>query len=106
MSHAHELEVMSLAGSEDGAVIGFQTLFREVNDRIRTLAPLFENGSLELICECELAACREPLLIQPDEYDAVRAFSNRFLVRPGHERAGERIVTIDERFVVVEKSGR
>ena len=105
MSHAHEIELLALPGSGEGAVIGYQTLCREVNERIRALAQPVEGG-MELICECDVAACREPIPIRPEEYDAVRASPARFLVRPGHERAGERIVAVTRRFVVVERGER
>jgi hypothetical protein len=82
-----------------------EVVFREVNERVSELEEHFESGRpLDLICECGDSACTERVQLYRDEYEAIRAEATRFLIVPGHDVPGaERIVSENDRFVVVEK---
>jgi hypothetical protein len=85
-----------------------QSLFRDVNERIRGLneefEPLVETG--EWFCECADPTCFERLEMTQEEYDAIRRHPDRFPVIPGHEVIGaERVTQIVSRhsnYLVVE----
>lgn len=57
---------------------------------------------MPLICECTDARCTRVITLSLDEYVAVRDGRRGFMLVPGHERAGERVVERNERFSVVE----
>ncbi len=79
-----------------------QTLFREVNERIQDLGN--PAGATEFLCECSDQVCIAPIELTFGEYERVRSDSTWFLVKPGHQIAEiERVVSEDERFLVVEK---
>jgi hypothetical protein len=82
-----------------------QLVFREVNDRIRELAERFEvEGPLEFICECSREECTEKVSLAADEYNGVRSSPTLFVIVPGHETLKvERVVDVNERFMLVEK---
>jgi hypothetical protein len=81
-----------------------EALFREVNERVASLAG---GGATEsgFVCECSDAACVERLHLARDEYHAVRQNPRGFILVPGHEGAFERVVERHETYVVVEKLG-
>ena len=85
-----------------------EAVFREVNERIETLAQTFDLDAepLDLICECGDASCVERIRMTRAEYEQVRSDAQQFAVFPGHEapdleevverRAGYDIVKKDE----------
>ena len=82
--------------------------FREINERMRSsLAGVIDPDEiLEFVCECGDGACREPVRLTLDEYDAVREDARRFAVLTGHEIPdAETVVACHERYTVVEKDG-
>ena len=89
-------------GTEEAADVRF--LFREVNERIRTLDDGFDatvpRG--EWVCECADSACVEQIEMSLSAYEEIRARPNLFPAIPGHERVGERVVERRPRYVVVE----
>jgi hypothetical protein len=86
-----------------------ESLFREVNERIREITaaqdvPLDERVLFQ--CECGRLDCHEQVEITLAEYESIRSYTHRFLVRPGHDiDAVESVVSRNERYVVVEKQG-
>jgi rubrerythrin len=83
-----------------------QVLRRVMNEQIRRVAESFGLGDvLDLVCECENGDCFAPLAVSADDYQAVRRFPTRFLVRPEHLSANERVVEEGARYLVVEKVG-
>jgi hypothetical protein len=83
-----------------------QALFRELNEEIRRIADSFGiDEDLELVCECEHGDCFARLPVSPDDYETVRRFPTRFLIKPEHVGADDRIVHETARYVVVEKIG-
>ena len=88
--------------SREARVAKNEVLFREVNERIRDLAP--EDGQTEFLCECGDAACVEPVTMSLSEYEFVRREAARFFVLPGHEVPDvEDVVERRERFTIVAK---
>jgi hypothetical protein len=79
-------------------------LFREMNEEIRLLAASYAVADdLDLVCECATDDCFAPISVPTGEYEAVRAFPTRFLVKREHVGADERILEHGEHYVVVEK---
>jgi hypothetical protein len=64
-----------------------EAVFREVNERIKSLAETFElkTQPLDLICECGDGGCVERLVITRSEYEELRSDAHQFAVHPGHE---------------------
>jgi hypothetical protein len=88
-----------------------QTLYREVNERVKELNEAFD-ALLPLgdwICECANAECFEPIQMSHEEYEAVRAGGGAwFFVKPGDAHVltdVEDVVERHERYWVVEKIG-
>jgi hypothetical protein len=93
---------MGRSAEEDARV---ENVFRDANEQIqRRVAELSLTESLYL-CECADQQCREVLRLAADEYAAVRARSERFVVLPGHASEHETVVERTDRFEVVEKGG-
>jgi hypothetical protein len=85
-----------------------EALLREVNEQIETVNTNLaaDDPTMELLCECDADDCHEPLNITRAEYESVRAVPTHFVVLPGHEDRGvERVISTNERFLVVEKTG-
>ena len=81
-----------------------ETLFREVNKRIKEIAERFSSSSNEFLCECGNDDCIELVVLSGDEYEAAHADGRHFVVAPGHELPQtESVVAEHQRFVVVEK---
>jgi hypothetical protein len=66
-----------------------------------------DTGSAErgmYFCECADNRCREQVSLAPEEYEAVRADSRRFVIAPGHVYPeAERVVEEHGDYAVVEK---
>lgn len=83
-----------------------EALFREVNERIESLA---EPGTAtdELVvftCECANLACVERIQASLDDYELVRSRPTWFLVAPRHlDLEVEEVVAERELFWIVEK---
>ena len=88
-----------------------ESLFREVNERVKELNTTFDALArhAEWICECGNTDCLEPVQMTHEEYESVRARgTDCFLVKPGDAHVVpevERIVERHERYWVVQKLG-
>ena len=88
-----------------------ESLFREVNERIRELNSAFDStdaGELaDFVCECSLEGCRDYVQLELPEYESVRTVETRFIVSPGHVWTPDVEHTVEqhERYWVVEKTG-
>ncbi|MGH3102498.1 MAG: hypothetical protein ACRDN6_00145 [Gaiellaceae bacterium] len=83
-----------------------ESLFREVNDRIKAIDAALGSEEGRFVCECRRIDCADTIEIRLDDYVAVRAHGDRFAVVTGHEDPGiERVVESHARFTVVEKLG-
>jgi hypothetical protein len=108
MSSDEALEVDPLTAER---IARNQSTFRDANQRIHdaALQRAFAEEAFPVICECADPSCREILMVQPDEYEEVRANARRFVTVPGHhvEAPGvSRVVGEREGYVLVEKTGR
>ena len=96
-------------GAETDSVV-HQALRREVNERIRKLGVGFEDSppdAIVVVCECAYGDCTGRVRIAIADYEAVRRFPTRFLVKAGHEVSEfERVVAECNACPVVEKVGR
>lgn len=85
-----------------------QTLFREINERLRDLnaTSLADRG--EWICECANDACAERIAMSVEEYETIRDSGARFFVAPGEIHVWPDIERVAERrmgYWIVEKNG-
>jgi hypothetical protein len=92
------------AGAGPVAAPARQSLFREVNDRVRSAAGDAAPASTwEFYCECA-GLCGETVALPLAEYDRVRRKRRRRLVLAGHEDASaERVVSRESGWLVVER---
>ena len=83
-----------------------ENLFREVNERIAEAAKrTLVLPDAEFLCECGRQDCLERIVVPLDEYEAIRAHPDRFLLVLGHEQLEvERVIGRGD-YVVVEKVG-
>jgi hypothetical protein len=85
-----------------------ESIFRELNDHLEAASAAEVGDRLGFVCECADIACAEMLTVPLEEYERVRADSQRFIVAPGDAHvnpAVERIVARHDGFWVVEKIG-
>jgi hypothetical protein len=83
-----------------------ETLFREVNERVKDINESFRSriDQAEFVCECGDDSCTERVRMTLSEYDELRSESTHFVVRPGHEIPNvESVVLRREGYIVVEK---
>jgi hypothetical protein len=87
-----------------------QALRREINEQISRVTGAFgvaESEAMDVMCECVQTDCTGRIVLTVAEYEAVRGFPTRFLVKTGHDvSATERVVAEWDGYAVVEKSGR
>jgi hypothetical protein len=81
--------------------------FRKINEGIaRGQWPGEESTEVSFRCECAQLGCNRLLTMTPNDYEAVRSHSRRFVVVPGHELAElETIVDTRDGYIIVEKHG-
>jgi hypothetical protein len=89
-----------------------EALFRNLNERLKELDDRLDTSVIgapagdreEFFCECGQLDCMARFEMTREQYEAVRAHSERFMVLEGHvDPTIERVVETHERFVVVEK---
>jgi hypothetical protein len=83
-----------------------EALFREVNERVDSLARGFgiDDDRLELLCECGDPSCVDRIAMPAGEYAQLRADSRTFAVVPGHDIPDvERVVERHDGYDVVMK---
>ncbi len=86
----------------------YQSLFREVNEKLKKINEAFEVviGTHAITCECADLECIAPLQITGEEYAVVRANPRRFVVLRDHVHPeAENVVEEEDGYVVVEKFG-
>jgi len=83
-----------------------ESIFRDVNERIEEFSGESDAPELEFVCECADLSCSARLILPLREYEAVRAYPDRFLLVAGHQRSeAERMVEDHGAYLVVEKTG-
>jgi hypothetical protein len=83
-----------------------EAVFREVNERIESLAESFDLGSqpLDLICECGDVSCVQRIHMTHAEFEELRSDPHLFAISPGHDIPDvESIVARRGGYDVVEK---
>jgi hypothetical protein len=81
-----------------------QIIFRDVNERLRTIADALPDGMADYLCECSDVHCTDKIGLRLSEYEAVRAQRDCFFIEPGHERPEvEEVVDQNERYAIVRK---
>jgi hypothetical protein len=84
-----------------------ETLFRQVNERLRELGESFSvvAEQADFICECSDERCAEQIQLTLEQYERVRSDPIHFVVIRGHEiPAIERVAyEVGDRLLVVEK---
>lgn len=88
--------------SREDRIVRNETLFREVNERVRDLTP--SEGGIEFICECGDEQCIDRVSLSVDEYERVRSDPVEFFVKPGHETLDvEEVVETHDHYLLVRK---
>jgi hypothetical protein len=83
-----------------------ESIFRDINERIQDLSDQLDTHEAEFICECADRSCTAHLTLPLRDYEAVRAYPDRFVLIAGHQRAdAERVVEDHDVYLVVEKLG-
>ena len=81
-----------------------EEVFRNANDRIAgKAAELAWHDPIPFLCECSDSRCFGRLELTLDEYGSVRAHSEQYLMKPGHQLSGGFVLEQDERLAVAEK---
>lgn len=82
-----------------------ETVFRDINEQVGGLNALGDDRpSFMIVCECGSQECSAILTVTRAEYEAVRAQSDRFLIKTGHQIAEiEDVVEQHPTFDVVDK---
>jgi len=85
-----------------------QSLFRDVNNRIKSLNELRSGWSMvsDWVCECSNELCSERIEMTVDEYAELRSNPTHFAVVADNSHVvadAERVVAKHERYWVVEK---
>jgi hypothetical protein len=101
---------MAVAEDRGSRAARNQSLFREINERVKQLNEGFSMVLPvgEWICECADDACVERIELSAAEYEAVRDDGTHFLVAPGDEHVYldvEIVTDRNDRYWVVEKFG-
>jgi hypothetical protein len=101
---------MSVAEDRGSRAARKQSLFREINERVKQLNEGFSMVLPvgEWICECADDTCVERIALSAAEYEAIRDDGTHFLVAPGDEHVFfdvEIVTARNERYWVVEKFG-
>ena len=81
--------------------------FRRANESLEEKAEELGLGDKRTpyLCECEDERCTRVISLTREQYEAVRARPNRFVMLPDHQEADDRLVQEADEFVVVEKQG-
>jgi hypothetical protein len=93
-------------GAREERVARNETLFREVNERIKQVnVEIATIEATDFLCECRDESCTEPISLSLGEYEGVRAEPTHFAIVPGHVVPDiEHVVVRNERYAVVAKT--
>src|SRR3954447_16106913 len=84
-----------------------ESVFRDANERIEERLEelsLTEDRS-PFLCECENPLCTQPVRLTAEEYEAVRAYPDRFIVATDHTIEDADVITRSGEFQVIQKRG-
>jgi hypothetical protein len=93
-------------GAREERVARNETLFREVNERIKQVnADVATADATDFLCECADESCTQAISLTLAEYEAVRADGTQFAVVIGHTLPDvERVIASNRRYAVVAKT--
>ena len=93
-------------GAREERVARNETLFREVNERIKQVnVGLATVEATDYLCECGDEGCTDPISLTMAEYEAVRAEPTHFAVVSGHVAPDiEQLVARTSRYSIVAKT--
>ena len=93
-------------GAREERVARNETLFREVNERIKQVnVGLATVEATDYLCECGDEGCTDPISLTMAEYEAVRAEPTHFAVVSGHVVPDiEQVIASTNRYSVVAKT--
>jgi hypothetical protein len=93
-------------GAREERVARNETLFREVNERIKRVnVGLATVEASDFLCECGDDGCTDPISLTMREYEEVRADPTHFAVVPDHVVPDvEQVVAQSDRYAVVAKT--
>jgi hypothetical protein len=79
-----------------------QSLFREINERVKEIAEPEE--PIRYVCECSHVGCEATIELSGTEYELVRSEPTHFVVAGGHQLPEiEQVVAAHDGYFVVEK---
>ena len=84
-----------------------EAAFRRANESLEEKAGEFGFGEerTPYLCECQDERCTAVIRLTREEYEAVRAHPKRFVMMPGHQEPGQRVLQEEPGFTVIEKHG-
>jgi hypothetical protein len=97
----------SLVGRSVEQAAKNEAAFRLANEALEAKAGEFGFGEerTPYLCECEDERCTAVIRLTREEYEVVRAHPKRFVMAPGHQDAGARVLQEEPSFTVIEKHG-
>ena len=80
-----------------------RNLFRDVNERISTVADRsLAESKIGFVCECSDRSCVEKVYLALMEYESLRGQPDHFVIAPGHNAAPyQRMIEENDRFALV-----
>jgi hypothetical protein len=84
-----------------------ESVFRDANERIeeRLEELSLSDDRSPFLCECENPLCTQPVRLTAEEYEAVRAHPDRFVVATDHTIEDADMITRSDEFQVIQKRG-
>jgi hypothetical protein len=83
-----------------------EAIFRVVNEEIEKLGVAHRQDRIEIVCECAVLGCSEPIRISMAAYQEARGDPRNFIVAPGHTDPSIEIVIAEtDDYMVVQKIG-
>jgi hypothetical protein len=83
-----------------------EAVFRQINEAIEKLAGAYRQERIEIVCECAVLGCAEPIRISLGAYEDARANPLTFVVAPGHTDPSIEVVIADHvSYMLVQKIG-
>jgi hypothetical protein len=83
-----------------------EALFREVNERVKSINEGFGRPlpEADFVCECGNDRCTDRIRMTLAAYEELRGDSNHFAIRPGHDAPDvEDVVAEEDGYVIVAK---
>jgi hypothetical protein len=83
-----------------------EAVFREINEQITRLGVAHRQSRIEIVCECAVLGCAEPIRLSLGAYADARADPRTFIVAPGHTDPSIEIVVAErDGYLLVQKIG-